>query len=405
MAKNFEYQAKNRDGDVLKGTAVSASARILADSLREKGYYITALRELRERKSLWTALKILRGTNEKDLALLCKQMAMMLSAGIPLLKAVDLLIAQASHPALKDALEKIFTEIERGNTLTEALRACGPRFPQIMRHMIHAGESGGVLHVILARLSVYFHKEYKMKAEIKTALAYPLFVVFLAFIVVMFILTFVMPVFVTMFDNMQIALPLPTRILLATCAFIQSHCHLLLAASAAVAAGAKYLCKLPAYRLLIDRIMLKAPVFGTLTAKASVARCSRTLGTLLGSGVPIVMAIDIAKNVCGHMVFANALADAQNHVQEGLALSETLRASGTFEPMVIQMISVGEETGNLDEMLQQIADFYEDDVDERIASLNALLQPIILLFLGLIVGGIMISIALPMFDSITYIAK
>lgn len=404
MAKTFSYKAKDRMGNRIEGSITAESESAVAAFIREKGYYVTQIREVREKGGLDEAIARLRGVKAKEVAILCRQLAIMVDAGLPLVTSLSILIEQTHNLVLKKALKEIYQQVQQGETFTSAVKQYPSLFPPIMIHMIAAGEVGGVMDDVLARLATHLEKEYKMKEKIKSAMTYPIVVISLAVLVVIFILTFVMPTFQTMFDNMHTELPLPTQILLGVSAFCQGYWWLVLLGILGIAAGAVQLYKLPRYRMVIDSFLLRVPVFGLLANKVAIARFSRTLGTLLHGGVPIIMALDVVKNVTGNLKLVAALTAAQSDVRDGFTLSDTLKSNELFSPMVVQMIAVGEETGQMDRMLDKIADFYEDDVDDIVSRLNSLLEPMMIVILGVIIGGIVISIALPMFDVVTNVA-
>lgn len=406
MEKNFAYRAKDHSGRILEGTIVAESERAVAHYIYEKGYYVTKIKEIAPKNTPKKFFQKLKGVSQKEIAIFCKQLAVMMDAGVPLITALNILIAQTRHMVLKEALIDICNQVQQGRTLTTTLSMYKNIFPSMMLHTIAAGEVGGILDDVLERLSIHLEKDYKVKAKIRAMLVYPFIVISLAIFVVMFILTFVMPIFIVMFENMKIALPLPTQILLMIGSFFQQYWKSGLSVIIAIGFVLIKLYQLPKYRMIVDKIILKLPVVGMITTKVSIARFTRTLGTLLSGGVPILTALDVGKNVIENRKLVAILSKVQRDVQDGFTLSETLqKTENFFEPMVLQMIVVGEETGNIDIMLHKIADFYESDVDDMIEQLSGLLEPILTIMLGIIVGSIAISIVFPMFDAVTYIAQ
>lgn len=398
MAKTFTYKARDRGGALISGKIVADSQNAVASFIREKGYFVTQIKEAKDVTDFNEFFSKLRGVKPKEIAIFCRQMSIMINAGLPLVTAVSILIEQTHNPVLKNALKDIYQQIQGGDTFSSAIKKYEHIFPPIMIHMITAGEVGGVMDDVMDRLAVHLEKDYKMREKIKSAMTYPVVVICLAVLVVIFILTFVMPTFKSMFDSMHSELPLPTQFLLGVSGFFQEYWWLVIIGLVAMAFGATQIYKIPRYQLYVDAMILRMPVFGMLVRKISIARFSRTLGTLLHGGVPIITALDVVKNITGNMQLVKALTDAQTDVRDGFTLSDTLNSSKVFTPMVVQMIAVGEETGQMDTMLGKIADFYEDDVDDVVSRLSSLLEPMMIVILGLIIGAIVISIALPMFD-------
>lgn len=398
MPETFTYKARDRSGGLISGKIAADSEQAVAAFIRDKGYFVTQIKKMKETGNLEDYISKLRGVKPKEVAVFCRQMSIMVNAGLPLVTAVGILIEQTYNPVLKKALQDIYQQIQGGDTFSSAVKQYDNIFPQIMIHMITAGEVGGVLDDVMNRLSVHLEKDYKMREKIKSAMTYPIVVISLAVLVVIFILTFVMPTFMTMFAQMNSELPLPTQILLGVSGFFQDYWWLVIIGLVAGVFGLAQLYKMPRYQLLADSMILRMPVFGMLVRKVSIAKFSRTLGTLLHGGVPIITALDVVKNITGNMELVNALTTAQSDVRDGFTLSDTLKSTQVFTPMVVQMIAVGEETGQMDTMLEKIADFYEDDVDDVVSRLSSLLEPMMILILGVIIGSIVVSIALPMFD-------
>lgn len=405
MAKTFVYKAKDRTGQPLAGTIVAESEAAVAAFVRDKGYYITLIKEQRPKNSLSISLNSLKAVKTKDLAILCWQFATMINAGMSLITALNTMIEQTDHPKLKAALSDILQKVQEGEGLSQAMTDHPNIFPTLMINMVEAGEVGGVLDEVLSRLSNHYEKEYKMNEKVKSAMTYPIVVLGMAVLVVAFILTFVLPTFITMFEGMKAELPLPTRILLAISGFMQNYWFILAGLAILSLFSLTYAYKQPKYRIFIDPFMLQIPVLGILTKKVAIARFSRTFGTLLRGGVPIISALEVVKKTTDNMVIMNSLANAQTSIREGLGLATPLGTSKIFTPMVIQMVAVGEETGELDKMLDKIADFYESEVDDTVSQLSSLLEPLLIGTLGIIIGAIVLAVALPMFDVVTGLGR
>ncbi|GBG54885.1 secretion system protein [Sporomusaceae bacterium FL31] len=405
MAKTFAYKAKDRAGQPLTGTIVAESEAAVAAFIRDKGYYITLIKEQRPKQSISASFDRLKTVKTKDLAILCWQFATMINAGMSLITSLNTLIEQTDHSKLKSALSDILKKVQEGEGLSQAMADHPNIFPTLMINMIEAGEVGGVLDEVLSRLATHYEKEHKMNEKVKSAMTYPMVVLSMAALAVAFILTFVLPTFMKLFDSMKAELPLPTRILLMISGFMQNYWPFLIVLVGILLFSLTYAYKQPKYRILIDPFMLQLPVFGMLTKKVAIARFSRTFGTLLRGGVPIISALEVVKKTTDNMVIMNSLSAAQTSIREGLGLATPLGTSKIFTPMVIQMVAVGEETGELDKMLDKIADFYESEVDDTVSRLSSLLEPILIGGLGIIIGLIILAIALPMFDVATHIGN
>jgi len=405
VAKTFAYKAKNRAGQLLSGTIVADSEAAVAAHIREKGHFVTAIKEVREKESLSDSLSNLMPIKTKDIAVFCWQFATMIDAGMSLITALNTLIEQTTHPKLKTALKDVLKKVQEGESLSRAMSDHPKVFPSLMINMVEAGELGGVLDEVLSRLAVHFEKEHKMNEKVKSAMTYPAVVICIAILAVVFVLTFVLPTFVKMFEGMNVELPLLTRILLGVSAFLQANCLIVLGLAALLLLALTYLYKQPKFRLAVEPILLGMPVFGMLTKKIAIARFSRTFGTLLRGGVPIITALDVVKKTTENLTMTNALSRAQDNIREGIGLASPLRASNIFSPMVIQMVAVGEETGELDKMLEKIADFYESDVEDVVSRLSSLLEPMLITFLGIVIGVIVLAVAIPMFDAVTAVGR
>lgn len=404
MAKTFTYRAKDPSGQVFSGTLVADSEAAVASYIRAKGQFVTQIRE--SRRHAWKALlNLTQKVRLKDLAVFCRQFATMVDAGLSLIVCLNILTEQTQNPLLKETLRAVGRKIQEGETLSQAMRDYPHIFPELMVSMMEAAEVGGVLDVVLNRLAVQFEKEYKMDEKVRSAMVYPLVVIGFAALVVIFILTFVLPIFVQQFAAMKLELPVPTRILLAISGFLRDFGLLFAIGLIALGYGLRLYARRPAVRQVLDRLTLRLPVFGTLWRMVAVARFTRTLGTLLRGGVPILTALEAVKRTTNNQMIIQALTAAQGGVREGMGLGSTLGSSRLFPPMVIQMVAVGEEAGELDKMLDKVADFYESDIDDMVGRLSSLLEPALILVLGGVIGFIVISIMMPYFDFISNASK
>src|SRR5215467_6425040 len=333
----------------------------------------------------------------KDLAVFFRQFSVMIDAGLPLVQCLEILAANQENQAFQKCLTGVRTTVEGGATLSNAMRQYPKIFDDLTTNMIEAGEAGGILDTILQRLAAYVEKNVKLKSAVKSALIYPVSVISIACLVVGLLLKFVVPIFANMFASMGVDLPLPTAIVIGLSKFVGRFWWVFIIGAIVSFFAIKQIRKDPKGRYMLDNFLLHFPVLGPVLRKIAVARFTRTLGTLITSGVPILEGLAITARTSGNAVLEDALMKVRKSVEEGRTIVDPLRESGVFPNMVTQMIGVGEATGAMDAMLQKIADFYEDEVDTATKNLLTLLEPIMIVFLGVVVGGIVISLYLPMF--------
>lgn len=339
----------------------------------------------------------------RDLVIMTRQFATMINAGLPLVQALDILVKQSSSPVLQSSLEGVLHDVESGNTLADALRQHPKIFSHLYVNMVAAGETGGILDTILLRLSVFLEKSEALARKVKGAMIYPGVIGFVATSAIVILLLFVIPTFQTMFESFDQQLPLPTRVVIGMSAFLQGYWWALLVGSIAAAWLFRRWISTSSGRLTFDRIMLRVPVLGPLARKSAVARFTRTLGTLLSSGVSILDGLEITARTSGNRVIHDAIMNSRSSIAGGESISEPLKQSGVFPPMVTQMINVGEETGDLDGMLSKVADFYDDEVDVAVESLLKAMEPLMIVILGTVVGGMIVAMYLPIFGIINTI--
>lgn len=373
-----------------------------------------ALEILRKKKVLVTAMKPKggfkmpsfggTGVSTKDLAIFTRQFATMISAGLPLVQCLDILAKQASKPSFGRVIGEVTREVEAGSTLSDALGKHKNVFDDLFRNMVAAGEAGGVLDEILMRLATYIEKADALKRKVQSALVYPGVVLTVAMGATAFMLVFIIPTFAKMFSDFGGELPLPTKIVLGASHFLTSFWWaIILAIVGGIFALTRYYATEGGKRV-IDQFMLKIPVIGDVLLKGAVARFTRTLGTLISSGVPILSGLEITARTAGNKIIAEAIMEARASIREGETVAAPLKASGVFPPMVVQMISVGEQTGALDEMLTKIAVFYESEVDTAVDTLTSIIEPVMIVVMGGIVGGMVVAMYLPMFKLISVVA-
>jgi type IV pilus assembly protein PilC len=336
----------------------------------------------------------------KDIAIFFRQFSVMIDAGLPLVQCLEILGANQENLAFQKCLAGVRSSVEGGSTLANAMRGFPKIFDDLTVNMIEAGETGGILDTILQRLATYVEKAVKLKGAIKSASIYPSSVIGIALIVVAGLLKFVVPTFANLFQGLGVPLPLPTKIVMGLSSFVQTFWWGLIGAPVAGFFGIKQIRKSPQGRYILDKIMINAPIIGMLLRKIAVARFTRTLGTLITSGVPILEGLSITARTAGNAVLEEALLKVRKAIEEGRTIVDPLRESGVFPNMVTQMIGVGEATGAMDAMLSKIADFYEDEVDAATKDMLTLMEPLLIGFLGVAVGGIVISLYMPLFSLI-----
>lgn len=394
----FAYVGRSKSGTVKKGELVAKSRDEAVEQLRKQSVVVTSLEEKAAKEGFKFTLG--SGVSEKDLVVFTRQFGTMINAGLPLIQCLEILSTQSENAALRKSVGEIKVQVEGGSTFSDALRRHPKIFDDLYVNMVHAGEVGGLLDTILGRLSKHIEKAMKLKGQIKSAMVYPAAIVGIAAIVITVLMIWVIPVFEKMFKEMsggKMALPGPTQLVIDMSNFAQGNWYIILGAIVAAVVAVKKYYATPQGKLAIDKLLLKLPVFGDLIRKASVAKFTRTLGTLLASGVPLLEALTICAKTSGNKVVEGALLDAKVSISGGKTISEPLAKSGTFPKMVTHMISVGESTGALDSMLGKIADFYEDEVDQAVTNLTALLEPMMMVFLGVTVGFIVVAMYLPIF--------
>lgn len=394
----FKWEGTNRAGRKMSGKISAAKKADAQELLAQRG--VSNIKVTGKGFDLATFGSIGTGIKDKDLAAFTRQFAVMINAGLPLVKCLQILSTQQENRIFSDAIEEVTADVEKGGTLAESLGKHKRIFSDLYVNMVAAGEQGGILDTILNRLSTHLEKASALKGKIKSAMMYPLVVLIVVIVVVMALLLFVIPIFEQMFADMGGQLPAPTRIVVGASEFVQGNLIFIIIGAVALITGYKMYYRTKNGEKVIDTIKLKMPIFGMLLRKMSIARFTRTLGTLISSGVSILDGLSITSKTSGNRVVADAIMEARQSISGGENISNPLEASGVFPGMVTQMIAVGEETGGLDTMLLKVADFYEEEVDTAVAGLTATLEPIMIVVLGVIVGGIVIAMYLPIFDLI-----
>jgi type IV pilus assembly protein PilC len=392
----YAYEGRTRAGEMRRGTVEAQSEDMAVARLRAD--QISPTRIKKQVVGL-SGIQFGSGVTEKDLVVFTRQFATMIDAGLPLVQCLDILASQAENKKFGKILADVKVTVESGATFSEALKRHPRVFTELYVNLIGAGEMGGILDTILQRLGNYIEKAMKLKRQVRGAMVYPSAILVVAIGVIIIMLTKVIPVFQRMFIEMKAgALPAPTQIIINMSQGFIKYWYVYLGAGIALVVGFVVMMRNERGRFFFDGFILKVPLVGTVLRKVIVARFTRTLGTLLAAGVPILDALDIVAKTAGNKVITRAIYYARQKISEGKDMASPLAESGVFPPMVVQMIGVGEQTGAMDTMLQKIADFYEDEVDVAVAALTSMLEPIMMVFLGAIVGGLIIAMYLPIFE-------
>mgnify|MGYP002876895836 CR=1 FL=1 len=398
----FAYQGRTSSGETRSGTVEADNVEAAKSRLRQMQISPTSVSK--QGSILDAEINIplpdfmKPKVSTKDLVIFTRQFATMIDSGLPLVQCLDIQAKQAPNPTFRDELAVIKETVESGATFADALRKFPKTFDELYRNMVAAGEVGGILDTILNRLAVYLEKADALKRQIKGAMMYPIITVVVAAVVVAVLLLKVVPTFETMFAEFGSSLPAPTQFVIDMSKWMQSNFLYIVGIITAVVMGLRALYRSPAGKLAIDGIMLKSPVFGDLLTRVAVARFCRTMGTMISSGVPILEALEICGRTAGNKVIERAVMNVRDSIAEGRTIAEPLQEAGVFPEMVCQMIHVGEATGAIDVMLNKVADFYEEEVDQAVENLTSMLEPLIMVFLGVIIGGLVIAMYLPIFS-------
>jgi type IV pilus assembly protein PilC len=392
----FKYTGKTRSGTVQKGEIEANDRNAAVAVLRQRQVLVTSIRA--RPKDIELKIPGFSGkVKEKDIVIFTRQLATMIDAGLPLVQCLDILSRQSLNKQFATTIGKIKTDVESGDTFADALRKHPKVFTDFFTNMVEAGEAGGILDTILARLAVYMEKARALKGRVKSAMVYPAAIVSIAILVIVFLMIFVIPVFAEMFESFGGTLPAPTRLIMSLSDFTRRY---ILYAVPVVVAGIylfKRFYRTDRGKRLVDSFMLKAPVVGPLIQKVAVAKFTRTLGTLVSSGVPIIDGLQITARTAGNKVVEDAVLAIIGSIKEGQTIAEPLSKQNIFPPMVVQMIEVGENSGALDMMLNKIADFYDEEVDTAVAGLTSLMEPALMVFLGTTIGFVVVAMYLPIF--------
>ena len=396
----YNYKARDNNGRLIKGAMEAASKNELVEKLKKMGYMVTGVSEVTAGFSIESVFENLKRIKSDDMLMFYIQLSNMINAGITILMSLSTLGRQVENKALRETIEGVVRQIEGGSTLSDALTGHGKVFPKLFVNMIKAGEASGSLDTVLMRYAKFYENQEDIKEKVKGALFYPMILFSFGTAVMLFIVTFVIPQFAQIYIRAGVQLPIPTLIVYKAGFMIKNYWYWLFALLIALYALAKLYSRTERGALFIDNLKLNLPIIGPLYRKVAIARFTRTLSTLLSSGVPILTSLDITKEVAGNKILENIIANVRRYVEKGEKLAEPLKVSGEFPPDVIQMISVGEESGGLDAMLEKIADFYDMTVSYAIKKLTTVIEPLFLMVMGVMVGVIMASMLLPIFDMV-----
>lgn len=402
----YAWEGKTKEGVTKRGVIDGVNQAAVETVLRAQGITIVSIKEKKERAGFDISAFIKRLTGRvkaKDLMVFTRQFAVMTGAGLPITQSLEILGTQQKNQTFRNAILDIKATVEGGSTLADALRKYPNIFDELYVNLIAAAEMGGVMEPVLLRLATYIEKAEKLKGQVKSAMTYPIIVLVVAVGVVSVILIFVIPTFEKMFAAFGGALPTPTRMVINASKFLRNNFHIILIVAGGIYYGIRRIYKTSQGKRAIDALLLKIPLFQSLIIKVAVARFSRTLSTMISSGVSILEAIDISARGIGNTIVKEAILKVKEEVAQGKPLAEPLKAAGLFPSMVVQMVNVGEQTGALDQMLGKVADFYDDEVDAAVAALASMIEPMMIVFLGGVVGGLLASMYLPIFKLATLI--
>ncbi len=392
---DYLWKGRTPSGSIENGEITAENPAEVQRILRERKIVPTSIRS----KPKEITLPFLKGrVSNRSITVFTRQFSVMINAGLPLIKCLDIQVAQVESERFKGILKDLISAVEGGSTLADSLREHKEIFGDLYVNMVEAGEKGGSLATILARLADYLEKADAIKRKVKGAMVYPAAIVIVSVVAVAILLTFVIPTFATLFKDLGGQLPLPTRIVIALSDFLRKYFLLIVAVIIGLIIAVRYYYKTEVGRLQIDSLMIKVPIFGTLIKKQAIARFSRTLSTLLSSGVNILDALEITSGTTGNKLVENAVLRSRTSIAQGESIADPLsKEKALFPPMVVQMITIGEQTGGLDEMLSKVADFYDDEVDQAVANLMNALEPLVIVVLGGVIGGMVMAMYLPIF--------
>ena len=399
----FVYKVRDRSGKIFTGNMEGENRSSVISRLREMDYYITSVIEKKKNILFSTQLQIFKGIKLRDLTIFYRQFATMVNAGLTLVNSLDILTEQVENKVLANHIKAVKSDVEAGSTLADSMAKFPQVFSELYLSMVRAGEVGGVLDEILNKIADLMEKEFALRQKVKSAMAYPSFVAGAAVIMSVFMLAFILPQFVGVFKQFGGELPALTQFFVTLTILFNRYWYLFFMVFAGLVAAFLAYKRTPSGKLNLDKFKLRAPIIGEINRKSAVSRFTRILGTLIKSGVPILEALQVSSNAIGNLVISSAVLGARTKIKEGQSISGPLAASGVFPPMVTQMIMVGEESGELEEMLLNVAKFYDEEVDRAVEKLTAIIEPLMMAFIALTVGVMIIAMYLPIFNMVNLI--
>ncbi|MCC5911471.1 MAG: type II secretion system F family protein [Clostridiaceae bacterium] len=393
----YKYEAVLQQGKKIKGKYEGKSEEEVLQVIRQQRAIPITIKEVIEKNSI-TEIELFNPVSIKDLAIFCRQFYTMLNAGVAIITCLDILRQQTNNKKLKRILGEVYENVQKGMTFSEALKKHTEVFPELLINMTEAGEASGNLDTIMDRMASHYEKEHKINNKIKGAMVYPIILSVVSVMVVIFLLTFVMPTFMSMFTGSGVELPMPTRVLLAISDGLQRYWYIFLLGLVSIIAGGQYYLKTSAGKWTVSKIKLNIPIVKDTTIKVITSRFARTLATLISSGVPLIQSLEIVAKIVGNKVVEKGINEAKEEISKGYNLSKPIQEMGIFPPMLYSMIQVGEESGVLDTILEKTANFYDEEVEIAIQKMTTLIEPIMIVVMALLIGFIVISMVLPMFD-------
>ena len=393
----FKYTALNNNGETIVGTYNTTDRAQMMQMIRENGYHPVKIVETPSKNDV-KGIKIMQKIKVQDIAVFCRQFYSMLNAGVTIVKCLDILHQQTENKRFKGVIYEIYESVQKGEHLSEALRNHSDVFPELLINMVETGEVSGTLDNVMSRMATQFEKDNKLKSKIRATMVYPIVLSIVAVLVVFFLLTFIMPMFMGMFISSGIELPGPTRLLISLSNILKNQWHIVIGVAIAAFYGFKSYKNSEKGSLKWDEFKLRLPVLKGVITKIATARFTRTLSTLLASGIPLLQGMEVVAKVVGNKLVANAILSARDDMSKGMDLAGPIKRSGMFPPMVDSMIRIGEESGTLDEILGKTADFYEEELEMALQKMTSLMEPLIIVVMGGVIGFIVIAMAMPMFD-------
>lgn len=398
----YKYRAISNNGEIIEGVFEAKNMEDVVNMLRDSNYLPIGIEEMEEK---WLDIRnvVESKIKKKDIAIFCRQFYTMIDSGINIVNCLDILEKQTENKALKLGIGQVHKDVQKGMTLSEAMKKQDKIFPEFLINMIRVGEVSGTLDIIMHRMATHYEKESNIDSKIKGILIYPIILIIVTIAVVIFLLTIVMPTFISMFENSGVALPGPTRLLLSISNRIKNYWYIYIISFLLVIIGLKFYSHTKSGRLFFDTIKIKIPGIRKLNVKILTSYFTRTLSTLLSSGIPILQSLEVTSKVIDNEVIVEGIQKTIQDIKKGMAFSTTIKEIGVFPPMVDSMIKVGEESGTLDEMLLKTADFYDDEIEISLHKMTTMLEPILIIIMGFIIGFIVIAMAMPMFDMVNTI--